>query len=691
MGRISSLHILGLVAVLLSPASGRALSTVEMPPEGESVALSDALEVVEDPTGLLSAEEVAAGARPAWPPTSRRELIPGYTSSTFWVHFRLRNSGPTAGEWRLELWRDIYVAELHARTSDGARTVRRTGKAVPVSQRDVPARELLLRIPLAAQTSVDCWLRLSGGGSLMLTPVLWSQAALSHQATSTGLLWGMYYGALLAMLAYNLFLYLSTRDGVYLSYFLFQMAITLMSAAGDQLLFYYLWPERPEWATHSELILVGLTLVGGLEFSRRFLSLESYAPSADRGILALAVLAALFTAAALVTTAPAFQQALALLAAVVAATILAAGLWAIRAGGADAGVFCLAWLALLMGGAVSALTLMGLLPATAPTTDVRLGSAVEAILLSLSLGRRIKLLRAENERTRTEFLESRLAYARTLETHVEERTRELSVTLDELRAAQARMVQQARLASLGHLVAGVAHEVGNPLNFTIGGTEDLTRRLRTVRDDLSALPPGAALERVNRQLGNAERALALVQEGNTRIRKIVENLRGYVRSSSNALEQVNLNTELETTLKLLQPQLERSGIRVECDLQPLPPLACRPGELGQVFMNLALNSCQAMPEGGDICISSRATAEQIELSFQDTGPGVPPEHRDAIFDPFFTTRPPNEGTGLGLSISHEIVARHGGELRLVDSAAGARFVITLPFPASARAGDVPRS
>jgi signal transduction histidine kinase len=119
-------------------------------------------------------------------------------------------------------------------------------------------------------------------------------------------------------------------------------------------------------------------------------------------------------------------------------------------------------------------------------------------------------------------------------------------------------------------------------------------------------------------------------------------------------------------------------VEIELELEPLPEVSARGGELGQVVMNLLLNSSQAMPAGGHVRIIARETTSSIEVRVEDDGPGVPADIRDAIFDPFFTTRPPNEGTGLGLSICHQIIHRHGGDLRLEPGGPGATFVISLP-------------
>lgn len=234
------------------------------------------------------------------------------------------------------------------------------------------------------------------------------------------------------------------------------------------------------------------------------------------------------------------------------------------------------------------------------------------------------------------------------------------------------------------MVAGVAHEVNNPLNFSVGGAAKLKSELRTVAEALERLHANGELRAARGACVTAARALELIEAGNARIGAIVDNLQAYVRMGRVAPELVSLNDEIERTLALAEPELEAQGVRVEKRLGELPRYPCVDGEIAQVLMNLVENARQAMPEGGKLEVSSSADADSILITFKDSGHGVPPEHRDKIFEPFFTTRPPGQGTGLGLSISHEIVRRHAGQLRLEPSERGADFRISLPLPVEDR-------
>ena len=253
-------------------------------------------------------------------------------------------------------------------------------------------------------------------------------------------------------------------------------------------------------------------------------------------------------------------------------------------------------------------------------------------------------------------------WGRTLEEKVKQRT-------EELVAMQARVAQSERLASLGMLAAGVAHEVNNPLGAILALTG------LTVEDMKEDDPNRESLEEVIKQT--------------ERCRDIVRGLLEFSRQSRGNMELVDLNRVLEGTLSLVAKQAMFFNISVVRNLDPeIPAVMADKAQFQQVFMNMLMNAVQAMDERGTITIVSRcpAAGDCVEVAVSDTGHGIPPEQIDLIFDPFFTTKSSGKGTGLGLSIAYGIVTTHGGTISVQSEVGkGTTFTIRMPVAAGVAA------
>jgi signal transduction histidine kinase len=257
----------------------------------------------------------------------------------------------------------------------------------------------------------------------------------------------------------------------------------------------------------------------------------------------------------------------------------------------------------------------------------------------------------------------------TLEARVEERTREL-------REIQAQLTQAEKMKSLGQLVAGVAHELNNPIGFVHANLQLLDEYIQKLVD---AQGSDQDREKVREAI---TKLLSRSREGTQRVKKIVQDLRTFSRMDQAELQEVDLHEEIDRTLALMEPRF-KNAIQVVRDYGILPRVRCYPGQLNQVFLNLLMNACDAIDGKGVIRIETRRTETGVTLEFHDSGPGIAPEIQSRIFDPFFTTKPVGVGTGLGLSLSHGIIERHGGRIRVEsEPGRGATFVIDLPLDAS---------
>jgi signal transduction histidine kinase len=269
---------------------------------------------------------------------------------------------------------------------------------------------------------------------------------------------------------------------------------------------------------------------------------------------------------------------------------------------------------------------------------------------------------------------------------------ELAETQNQL-ALREHLMQQEKMAALGRLVAGVAHELNNPISFVYSNTVLLSKSivdLRTLLDfyDSCEGMPAEVKEKAMRLkeeidydylVNDLTQAIDDCHEGSRRVRDIVLNLKTFSRADESQLRKADIVEGIESTVRMLGQFFHSDRVALHRDYGELPEIECYAGQLSQVWMNLMVNAAQAMNSRGDLWITTTVEDDYIVVKFQDNGPGIPDDVITRVFDPFFTTKPVKEGTGLGLSIVHGIIERHGGDIKVESKiGAGATFTVRLP-------------
>ncbi len=678
---------LGVIAAAFAVEAGpRRTRMVEAPAGG--------VKLLRDPTRALTFEQVVM--------LRRRGALVGedpdrtnfnYTRDVFWLVMELRAASGRPESAVIELTTTperavLYTVDQRGRIAPPLES----GTDLPFDRRPLVAANVAFPITLPADEALTVYLQVSSNDTMILDPLLWDRTAFDQKERNGRLLDGAYYGALLGIVLYNLFLFLGTADLTYLAYVVFELLLVVYQAIADKYAFQYFWPARPAWASWTGAVSALAAAVAGLIFADRFLALRRTMPRAHRIFQALALIGATllgFTLAGV--RAPGAAVPAFVMAGVIAAAC--AGGARSLARNAQALLFLGAWSFLFVGTTLAALGTLGVLQASHWFLAIKIGSGMEATLMSLVLAHRITALRHDRERARMALLALRTAQAEALERRVTERTAELAETVEHLHRTRAAFARQDRLATVGRMVAGVVHEVGNPLNFLRGGVAEIDRGLASLSATLDASGPvsGSAAEDVQRWLGRSQRALALVRGGCEQIDRIVQNLRGYVRRDPPPPEITDVTGVLRATLLLLDETLRDGGVELITDWQPVPPVLFIPGQLGQVLTNLIVNASQAMPQGGRLFVGCRPDEAGVQIVLRDSGPGVPAELREHIFEPFVSGRAGGDNAGLGLYVCHEIVTHNGGALRLAEPCEGrdegATFYIDLP--AAAAAADSP--
>jgi signal transduction histidine kinase len=289
---------------------------------------------------------------------------------------------------------------------------------------------------------------------------------------------------------------------------------------------------------------------------------------------------------------------------------------------------------------------------------------------------------------------------RNLENMVRDRTIELENSHDalkraylDLQSAQEQLIQTEKMASLGQLVAGIAHEIKNPLNFIYGNTgflTDYTQRLQHLLDQFENLPSiseedkaqiGRLKENVHYSFIKQDLKVLIdnFSEGARRINTIVTDLRTFSRMDTDAIADVDIHASLEMSLNLLRNQY-KNRIEIHKEYGDIPKIKGYTGKLNQVFMNLLSNAFHAVQGNGDVWIRTHYKDGMVEIEITDNGVGIIREHLSRIFEPFFTTKPVGQGTGLGLSISYGIIEQHQGRIQVISTPQkGSTFTVQLPI------------
>jgi PAS domain S-box-containing protein len=238
---------------------------------------------------------------------------------------------------------------------------------------------------------------------------------------------------------------------------------------------------------------------------------------------------------------------------------------------------------------------------------------------------------------------------------------QICVDMSDRQRLEDQLIQSEKMAAIGQLAAGIAHEIRNPLAIIMNALYDLS-------------------EIVDADDPEVREDLRIAKEEMDRVQTIINSLLEFSRDSGGVIETVDINDLLRKTLLLMNKYLQNSDVRVVTELDDIGPCAANQNALRQIFLNLITNAVQAMPHGGELTVrTSRAPEQRVRLEFSDTGIGIPADRLNDIFNPFFTTKSPGQGTGLGLSVVHSVVRRHHGEIHVRSAPnAGTTFTIELP-------------
>ncbi|MCH7398969.1 sensor histidine kinase [Belliella sp. DSM 107340] len=518
-----------------------------------------------------------------------------------------------------------------------------------------------------------------------------------------------YMGVMFALFLYNFILFFLIRDK---TYFLYSIYILFIALAQTSLLGYSYYYFLNQNSYLYELSIIGFSAISGMagiSFMRMFLKTREFTPFLDKLLIlnifvyGASFLLRIFGFIRLSYTFTDVSGLMVIVLFVFSASIIA------RKGYRPAVYFIIGWLFFFIGLLVFILQTNGLIEFNAPPNfPMLVGTAMEAILLSLALAEKINILKKEKEGEQAEKLrvlkenESLiLKQNEMLESKVKVRTEELEETLRHLQNTQTQLVNQEKMASLGQLTAGIAHEINNPINFVSSNISPLKRDIKDLMEivemyrekgglhftedtkkEIQALEEELELEYI---LDEIDQLLKGMDDGAKRTVEIVKGLRLFSRVDEQDVKKVDIHDGINSTLVLLNSSMS-GKIKIVRDFGEIPKVECLAGKINQVFMNIITNSIHALTDylaenpSPEILIKTSQIDEFVKIEIGDNGPGMPKSVKERIFEPFFTTKAVGKGTGLGLSIVYTIIENHNGTLE-VDTAVGkgTNFIITLPI------------
>ncbi len=657
------LSVLVVVLAALSvvrPAPARALEEVVLDPSRGHLALGTAVEVLEDPERRWTIADVTA------PPLADRFVASpgegfnaGLTRSAFWLRFRVRDDGPVERGWLVELpWAVVDRVERYAATEAGGVAMAAAGEGVPFRAWEIAHRTPTFTLPLRPGTTATFHLRVEGDDTMLLSPVVWSTAAFTANETAENLGYGFYYGALFALVLYNLIQFFAIRDRVYLYYVLTIAGFALYQLCLDGFAYQYFWPDLPGWALRSLHFFAGLSGVAAAIFSRRFLMTWVYLPRLDRWLVRLGVPIGLVLIACLLLSIPVVIRVVGLVIVACAFTFLPAAVLTWRQGYRAARFYLFAWGGIGLAVVVHTARGFGFAPGSWMATHaMQLGVFSTALTLSLVLADRVNLLQAA--------LGESLGEKERLLRELEERSAEV----------------EAANRHKSEFLAHMSHELRTPLNAVIGFSRVLLRRVFGGLTDKQA-------EYLQDIHGSGQHLLSLISD-----------ILDLARIEAGRLElepaRFDLRAAIDQSILLVRERAARGGVRLVTAVDPaVGEWTADARKVRQILINLLANAVKFTPEGGTVTVRATCDAAEAVIAVEDDGIGIAPADQAAIFEPFQqagSRAGRREGTGLGLALVQRMVALHGGRLTLASTPGrGSTFTFTLPVVDAIVLAETPR-
>jgi len=623
--------------------------------------IASQFDYLEDPTLALTIEQVRGtewSEKFATAEKIKGAINFGLTDSAYWLRLSIQNGKDTDIQQMLEVtYPRLYNLDFYRLQRDAVVQTVHTGYSRPFAQRAYPNRNFVFPMLIPPGESV-IYLRVESRSSLEVPVSLWSAAGFQKHERADNVMQAAYFGMAAAMLLFNLLLFLSLRSTGYLYYLFFVVSITTVQLVTTGIGSAYLWDEFPSWTTISFGVSGHFTAIWLLLFMRHMLSTPVTAkPWVEKVIWGVIVANMVDILVSLID----YQVRLAMFVLFCSAcTVLGVSVMGAIKGQRSAKIFLSAFLVVILSVMGVVMRLAGVLPSNAWTVNgVQVGSAIEMVLLAFALADRFHVLRAEKEKAQADVLESERRVIETLRTservleaRVLERTAELSATVAQLQQSQLDLIEAEKLASLGSLVAGIAHELNTPIgNALVTATAMDSDSRELVQHVAAGTMKRSSLDAFLRR--STEMSELLVRSCQRAAHLIASFKKVAVDQTSEQQRRFDVQELVADIIATLSPGLKKSALTLENKVPSSIVCDSYPGPLGQVLGNLVQNAVLHAfgPEAsGVLTIEGQVNQTHVTLIITDNGKGMTPDVLKRAFDPFFTTRMGQGGSGLGLAI-----------------------------------------
>jgi len=719
LGKVLLRPVLFFLAGIFLPLSflGAQQTQIQITGDRQSSVLAENIEFLEDDTNKMSAEDVLKNDK--FQRTSNQIPVFQINVKNAWFKMDVANQSASNSLFLDIAYSNLSKVTLYRIDSGKANMLALDGNAVQTDSVQRKTTHFIFDLQLPQGSKGSYLLHINSEHPIIIPASIHTYESLNETLNTQTLVAGIYLGVMLVMFLYNLFIFSATRDRNYLLYIFYIFFLTLAQSTLAGYGFRFLWPDYPSINHYAVVVTSSLSAISGLLFTMQFLQTAVNSNLYHRIMQGLIAIYFLGMGICLFTSyLPVSYVILNINGILVVITILGTCIYLIKQRYRPAIFYIIAWIFFLFAFLILILRNFAILPYNNFTTySLYVGSSFEVALLAIALADKINNLRREKELSQAESLRTLQENEKLiinqnslLEKKVSERTDELLKSneslhsaMEELKDAQIQLVDAEKMASLGQLTAGIAHEINNPINFVKSNIGPLQMDIDDLVSIIDAYKPlhDMAPEEMPEKLKEVKKLkdkidieylksevanlVSGIRDGAERTVEIVKGLRTFSRLDEGEIKTVNIYEGLDSTIVLLRNMLNENII-IEKDYQADGVIECFPGKLNQVFMNIISNAIHAIKlknerhEKNYIRIFSRDVDGQLELHIKDTGVGMSEEVKRKIFDPFFTTKEVGEGTGLGLSIVYKIIFMHYGKIDVITSPGnGAEFVITLNY------------